>query len=416
MKKSVLFFATILVFVSSFNCVYPSQCFSRLKGRLGFSLAALGAVGLWARWYSRSVKPNCTLAKMNVVTACPIRATQYDEKPKDAHLLGIKGMLDDIQQRKPIARDVLLPNKVTQENILIKMQSGVPVLDQSSGKRTIFIYSAGWETALLGQVTRSDGTNHYNKIKVSQGVGVYSIHHFMRAGILNGVTVGFDYPTDARRSFDGAQEAQIKCLKDVYDEVVKHNPDADIVFAGECIGATTILNLITHPIYKDHLERVKGIILESPPITVKNVAETIAGKYLWWLPGGKPFMHGLFRFALPSYNPTTSYNILNAENNHLLRTLPICIGSIIGDDIASDDDTIAIAKKLRSSGNEHVYLFRTPDRWMKNGKEVKLWHSSLRKLPKYKGVVNAFCARYQFPHNKSLADAAQEALEECLVI
>jgi hypothetical protein len=66
---------------------------------------------------------------------------------------------------------------------------------------------------------------------------------------------------------------------------------------------------------------------------------------------------------------------------------------------------------LRSSGNEHVYLFKTPDRAMINGKKVKLWHARLAKLPAYKKAVNAFCARYKFPHSEKLASGYGQELE-----
>lgn len=356
--------------------------------------ATLGGLYIANALFNQPVKASLDVDKFNVITFIP--GEQHDAEFFDRAGLGIccengiKGILEKLRLGQPIDTQIRVSNTKLKKERIVHVFSGVP-----QKKKIIFIYSGGWIVGACGRTSRSDGFTKDNVLTPSCGVGLHLVNRYMRFGILNGTTVTFDYPTDTRRAFTAGQEDDLICLKKVYDEVAKHNPDAHIVLVGDCKGGTTILNLISHPLYYNQLPQVKGVLVESPPASIKHVAYNIADRWLWALPGSKHLVHGLFKFAMPAYDSCDQvHSILNAKKEHIPADLPIFIGRIQNDDIANDMIIEDMIQKLKENGNQKVHLYTTSE---------KIMHARLGKVAEYQQAANDFFKKYGFPYNEILA-------------
>lgn len=145
--------------------------------------------------------------------------------------------------------------------------------------------------------------------------------------------------------------------------------------------------------------------IESPPLSFEHIAHNIAAKWLWWLPGSKSLIASIFSMFTPrAKNPAKEHLVTRAEQRDMPTDVPILLGRIVPDDIASADDIQKIADRFRAAGNTNVHVFSTPA-WVKDeqGNDVKLMHARLGKLPTYQQAANAFFKQYGFPHDAELA-------------
>lgn len=342
------------------------------------------------------------LEDLHVTTFSPLQVHTSNETNFPFAQRGIKKIVDAIRNKETINTHVLVRNSKLCKDALVHVHSGMPVTQDS---QTIFIYSPGWLVGPRGKTVRSDGFNKDITVDLSGGVGAYLVYRYMRFGILSGTTVTFDYPTDALAHINGGQTPDVEILRRVYDAVVSYNPKARIVLVGDCKGGTTILNLISHPEYGKGLEQICAVLVESPPLSLTHIGDTIAAQWLWWLPYSKELLQKFFGWAAPAVQEfDKEHSIIKAPHAHVPQNIPIFLGCITPDDIASATDIRNIAQHIQMAGNSHVFLFSTPA-WVQDatGKKFKLMHARLGKLPAYQEAANAFFARYGFPHDAVLA-------------
>jgi len=366
--------------------------------------------------------PAIDTAQLNIITFTPLKAVQENSSlPAEFAQAekGIKQVIERIKQKYAIDTHVLVSNAKTKKQTLVRVHRGVPSAEKQYDTKTIFIYSPGLLVGPLGTMgvtrTRSDGFNKDINITISNGVGAFLVYRYMRFGLLNGTTVTFDYPTDARQLLNGGQRADVVYLKAVYDEVVRNNPQANIVFVGDCKGGTTILNVLTHPEFAQHLTQVKGAIIESPPLSFKHMASAIANGYLGGFPGTAATIHGVFRLFMPSYkDDPQEHTVLNAQKEHIPTTLPLLIGHIHDEELIANEDMVSLVKKLRSTGNPNVCFYECP-RWVKDdvtNKEEKIRHARLGQVAEFQHVVNAFCQQHGFPCDELLVQQGKVLFEK----
>ncbi len=180
-----------------------------------------------------------------------------------------------------------------------------------------------------------------------------SAYTFAKAGLINAPCVTFYY-CDDRKSLNICGKKDQETLKLVYQEVVKKNPEAEIILYGDCRGAMNILRLLAN-LSEEEIqelgikEKVKAIILESPPLSVQNIQLNfpIIGKGL----------DLFYRLVYPNYNvgePT----ILDAKK---FPDLPILLGRLPQDKFSPFEVTEKIIAHLRHIGCNQLRVFTSTD-------------------------------------------------------
>lgn len=236
-----------------------------------------------------------------------------------------------------------------------------------SGKKgRICIFVSGYSGKMSGSMYRYKGS------------GAYAVYRHLKHNVMReNVWISFDGPVSYRKTFNFGQELDQSCLHEIYTEVVRRNPEAEIIFVGLCKGATTILNYLTNTAYTDTFDPVKAIILESPLVSFETCTKKIARSKLPW-PFGS-FLPGFFRVAFPNYKwdqPT----ILQAAPNFPTH-IKVFIGCSHHDSVAPCKDAHKIKTCLK---NKQIDV----DFFEEHDKDIK--HALLTSCPQYQNRVESF--------------------------
>jgi|GEM_PF-1920935 len=243
----------------------------------------------------------------------------------------------------------------------------------------IFIFSRGYAR------TNTPGTNDN---ALQKGGCAKAAYIPIQDGVINDAPcVTFDYP-DRRRCFNFGQKKDLACLKFIYEETLKKNPQAEIIFIGDCRGAKAILNFTA---YKP--EKVKALVLLSPFFSAKQLTEEVARNYLSWLPGSAPFLQQLFKVWFPSYDPNGDNNF--TKNSSLIdQKMPIFIAHRTHDTLVSTKQVTDFVQTLQKTGHRNIRLVTTND--------TSARHSRLTPIKKIQYEANKFFSEYQLPYNADL--------------
>lgn len=273
------------------------------------------------------------------------------------------------------------------------VSSGIP----HGSQETIFIYSHGWKSGPCETWAQHIGGYRSN------GVGLLVGQQYMTKGIVNGPMVVFDYPTDPTRSFNIGQETDVECLYTVYKHVVENNPQASIVFVGDCKGATAVLRLITHQKYNTSLANLKAVLLESPPLSLNAAIRTVSNSYLPWLQSlAYPLINNMAKAWLPAYRTYGDCTAL-FQPESITPHVAVFIGSMEHDLVASHTNVVRLMDQFKQVGNNNLHLFTTQE---------PLKHGCLSNSNNYVNSANAFLKTYNLPHNAKKAAQGEFVLTQ----
>ena len=320
---------------------------------------------------------NPTLDSLNAATLTPC-ANRYQ----------------DASIKKPSAPEVIKELKNGNEvNINF---NGTSILAQQSIKvpthgETLFICSRGYGGSRPFECNAIQGA----------GAGLHSAARYIRDNIITAPCIAFDYPDD-RKKFNFAQEADQQSLETIYDAVIQKAPNKKIVLFGSCRGATNILHTVAR-IARNNPERlrnVKGLILESPPLSLEAVTQQIGKQDLAWLPGGGTILHKVFKFIFPAHDPDKDHSLADVLAD-IPTDVPILITHLKGHDaVVSDNNMKTIIESLQ---RKNVYLHIVDKPTAK--------HGFLGHLSSVQEIANAFLKEHQLPHKSALAIQGKRLLE-----
>jgi alpha-beta hydrolase superfamily lysophospholipase len=202
----------------------------------------------------------------------------------------------------------------------------------------------------------------------------------------------FPHINPTKTSF--AQNNEILHLKLAVEKTIQHAQKKEpgnhaIILVGISRGASAILNLMA----LDDLPTVKALVLESPFDSVASIIDNKRKQlHLEWLSHdmGELIMETIFR----------QYKRDGIQPIHLIsgirKDLPILIICSKEDQLVPCQSSIKLYKKLKESGHNDVHLFIA-----NYGKHSKILMG--QDGDTYQKVVQAFYAKYGFPHDTELA-------------
>ncbi len=243
----------------------------------------------------------------------------------------------------------------------------------------IFIFSRGYAR------TNTPGTNDN---ALQKGGGAKAAYIPIQDGVINDAPcVTFDYP-DRRRCFNFGQKKDLACLKFIYEETLKKNPQAEIILIGDCRGAKAILNFTTQK-----PEKIKALVLLSPFFSAKQLTDEVARNYLSWFPGSSSFLQQFFKVWFPSYDPNGDNNFVK-NSTYIDQKMPIFIAHRTFDTLVSTQQVTDFVSTLQKTGHHNIRLVMTDD--------TSARHSRLTPVKKIQYETNKFFSKYQLPYNPDL--------------
>ncbi len=262
--------------------------------------------------------------------------------------------------------------------LILDLQKGIKKVDND----VITIFSRGYANNCRGR-------------RPSKGGGLHTAYVYIRDNIICTPCISFDYPED-RRLFNFAQNFDTCCLETVYNEVIKQNPNARIILAGDCIGGLRALRFVAE---KDP-PQVETLVLESPFTSFKSFTGRIAQVYLKPYLGrfGAPLLRRLFTWYFPNYQASKDNFMEQASK---IEGKNIFIAHRKDDWLVSDESMKELADMLGEKNN--VYFYITDDKTHN--------HSRIMPLKKVRQAVNAFYKGLHYSHNQPLADEGENLLE-----
>jgi pimeloyl-ACP methyl ester carboxylesterase len=214
--------------------------------------------------------------------------------------------------------------------------------------------------------------------------------------IIDGPLITFDYP-DATTSFmrvnrtktSLAQENEIKCLTNVFDQQVNA---ANAILIGVSRGASALVTFMA----LNNPDCVKAIILESPFDCVENVvAGLLHQKGLSWIPGSKVAGMALIKVIFAKYKESGIRPIDQIAK--IKKDIPILIICSAKDNLVPTWSSINVYLALKEAGNANVHLLILPQ-----GNHAKLiTHDQYG--TRYQNVTHAFYQKYNLPHSTEYA-------------
>lgn len=201
----------------------------------------------------------------------------------------------------------------------------------------------------------------------------YSGYTAIKAGLIPGICVTFDFVTDTRKSFNFCQNQDLHCVKTVCNQIVEKNPHVSIILHGASKGAANNLRFLAEladNVKKEKcLKNIKAVICESPPISVKKALQRTPLS---------PITLALMRIIFPNYKPNAK-TIMDAKK---FPKIPVMIACLPKDTISDLDDVIAMHKHLYKNCNANIKLFIS--------REDELRHGKIGKAKDYQKAVKSF--------------------------
>ena len=328
---------------------------------------------------SNAAKFKPSIESLHVHTLSAAKDVSKDKKPVSIRTF-IKEAADP---NKPVQKGhIQIRNRDTKElEKTIVAQKGI-VLDENTP--LVIIASRGFAFNIT-----------FGEALPRKGGGLLDAYQRFRDNVFHAPVITFDYPDD-RELFNFGQKLDQKCLKFVYDQVLKQCPLAQIVLFGSCRGAKCVLEFATKK-----PQNLAAIILESPFISAKEMALQIGVKYAPILPGAAKMTYGIFCRYFPNFKDEREN--LRARL-HRIPHVPIFIAHRTNDTLVSNRQVRDLVKRLKDSGQKDLYLFITND---ESDNHARLMH-----LPEAQHAVNAFLQNYFLPHDGQLADRGGKVLTD----
>lgn len=222
-----------------------------------------------------------------------------------------------------------------------------------------------------------------------------------KAGVIPGAVVTFEFPSDTRAGFNFCQEQDNACPRLACEEVVKVNPNAQIILHGACKGGMNNLKFLAAVEQKlkranaqeiqDNPElsklsrlvhhNIKAVVTESPP---RSAFEGIKNQ-----PGGSTTTPILMRAFFPNYDHKAK-TIMNAQDfpgtSMFLASLPDDSISVLGD---MKEMVCHLNKVRKDKSNESMDRPSSPIQHFES-KEATIRHGQIGKAKDYQTAVRAF--------------------------
>ena len=371
----VLFFIQMILGTASSVQAIPT-------GQKVIAASAMALIAYKAHQIMRTVQPfSPSLNNLNILLLAPKTDAQTTKTP-----VRVSKMIKDIEKNNVQEGDLLCINRkqnpdtwVVSKNIAVENQDNIFMYSRGNSDRT---------TPTLDNIIGSNGTPRI-------GGGLLEAYKYIKEKIINGTCVTFDYP-DTRGTLSFGQENEKECLKLVYDEVLKNNPEKRINYVAFCRGGSLGFDLAS-----DNPKNLGTLTLESPLISFNAATHFIGTSYLFSVPGAGSLVYNVFRYIFPAYKPERD-NLLERIDK-IPKDLPILIGHLRNDAVVSDQIIHQVLQKLKE--HKHVYLL------VVNDKTKKLFHGQLNSTKPFSQTANAFYATYQSTHDQELAQEGKPLLE-----
>lgn len=234
------------------------------------------------------------------------------------------------------------------------------------------------------------------------GQGLRCTNAWLKNSIVTGTLVTFDNLYDYN-DFDFGQGINISALNAVYSQVHQNNPHAPLVIAATCIGAKIALECVCA--YAP--QNLAAMVLENPFIDANKFLANIGKNYLNWLPfaddaGKAKLLKGVTQWYAPNCKETLEQT--HADLSKINPKLPIFIAHLKDDSMYTDEQMHQLVTDLCKSGNKDIYLLVI--------KDSKTAHGHLNQKKEFAQSTNAFLARYNLPHDKTLAKEGKALLAD----
>lgn len=202
------------------------------------------------------------------------------------------------------------------------------------------------------------------------------------------------------------QENDIACLHEAYTKVRELFPDCGVILVGISRGASTILNyLASEYITTGDTDYIKAVVLESPFDSLSSVVKHLLDRYrLSWLPFSKQVAYKICHKYFPNVNPKGIFPIKVTDK--IPAHIPIMLVHSKKDKVVPVTSSRNLYIKLRSTGNNHVYLVE-----LLSGSHGKLLHGPDADL--YFFSVHAFYKKYGLYCNENAAERGGWYLAQC---
>jgi hypothetical protein len=335
--------------------------------------------------YANPTRSHAISDTFGLLTCVPMhKDAQQDKESVPWHALVERMQQDTMEQESIVSLD---SHDIYQG---IQVQKGIVSCPDHS---TLCVFSRGYASrgTFLGGKPRID---LYQDV-VTQGGGLMGAHMVIKDNLITDVPCySFDY-SDTRSSLNLGQSHDVARLKTVWEEVIDKNPQAKIIGIGDCRGSKTLLEFAT-----EQPAALKALVLMAPFVSLKELAYHIARNYLKF-PFADKLLYAVMRLGLPNVD-------LNADNLAdrlplIDPSVPVFIAHRKNDAIISYNDIKLLVNSLLTNGNP-VYLLELAD--------DAASHSRLSHIPEFQQALNAFYARYNAPHNESLAGQGKQALDK----
>jgi hypothetical protein len=283
--------------------------------------------------------------------------------------------------------DLLKINRVKEPGLCVISKN----ISTKNHSNDLFLYARGNSDRTFKALDDLMGSNGTPRV----GGGILEAYKYIKERIINGTCVTFDFP-DLRQTVSFGQENEIACLRTVYQEVVKNNPDKKVNYVAFCRGGTAGLDFAT-----ENPKNLATLTLESPLISFDVSTHFFQKSYLYSIPGSGAFMYNLIRYLFPAYKPEADNLLERVEK--IPQDMPILIGHLRTDAVVSDSILHQLMQKLKDHKN--VYLV------VVNDTTKKLFHGQLNSAKVFSQACNAFYAIHDAPHNEQYAHEGMHVLE-----
>jgi len=374
----LLSFISLIQFTHSSGSYIPSctslasaiQTYPKTSIALSSLVLAAGGLYLW----NNPMKVSPKLEDFHLLTYMPTDAVDNADN---------KLSIDDIDQAIKTGNRTNLNGRYTaMADKSVKLVSDIP----SGVTGTLYIYVSG----LAGRSSSAPYQHPSN--------GAATVYKLFERGIIkNAPCVSFAGPTQYRRTVNFGQELDQECLNMVYEEVVKRNPQAKIVFLGVCIGATTILNYLAGPLGGiEKFSHLHAVVLESPYISFNEVVRHMGNSYLPF--GLKWLLPAVFKqWFINAKTDISSTQILKSYKN-IPTNVKMFISCLKNDAVCSRQNIEKIKKSLDGNLQEPVQVFDCPAVYQYEGTTKTAKHGRLFGISENQTAITDFLKNHELDH------------------
>jgi len=290
-----------------------------------YMLPVLGFLGSCAAYYW--LKPDrtfATLKQLNIVTFLPVSNSNGNCVARTE-----KDILKILRKREGL---------IEINSTIYKLSKGIPE-EISNITQPVTLFNCG-----------------YPSLPQKVNNMAYRAHIFIKAGLIQGPCVVYDYPHDTRKGVNFCQEQDLHVFGCAYNSLIEKNPQAKIILYGICKSATISLLFLAKNSDHNNFENIKAIIAESPLISFRQILKNFGCD--------NRFSHALVKMFLPNFNlqPTTIFDAQAFPEN-----IPVLIGNLPHDRITTHTDVTSIVNHLTKL-NVHVEHFVSNKSHLKHGR------------------------------------------------